>query len=64
MHVLAVDRRPDRFVLTVESDADIVGCPSCGVVAVGHGRRRRVVADAPCFGAASPTRRAWTASRS
>ena len=50
MHVLGVDRQPDRVVLTVESDADVDGCPVCGVVAVGHGRRRRVVADAPCFG--------------
>ena len=50
MHVLGVDRQPDRVVLTVESDADVGGCPVCGVVAVGHGRRRRVVADAPCFG--------------
>jgi transposase len=59
MHVLAVDRWPDRFVLTVESDADVGGCPSCGVVAVGHGRRRRVVADGPCFGV--PVRLVWLA---
>jgi len=59
MHVLAVDRRPDRFVLTVESDADVGGCPSCGVVPVGHGRRQRVVADAPVFGV--PVRLVWLA---
>ncbi len=59
MHVLTVDRLPDRVVLTIESDADVGGCPSCGVVAVGHGRRRRVVADAPCFGI--PVRLVWQA---
>ena len=51
MHVLAVRARATAgWCWTVESDADVGGCPSCGVVAVGHGRRRRVVADAPCFG--------------
>jgi len=32
---------------------------ACGVVAVGHGRRRRSVADAPCFGL--PVRLMWLA---
>jgi hypothetical protein len=61
MHVLTVERGLSRFVLTVESDADadVGGGPSCGVVAVGHGRRRRVVADAPCFGV--PVRLVWLA---
>ena len=38
MHVLAVavDAK-DRLVLTVESDQVEHGCPSCGVLAVGHG---------------------------
>jgi transposase len=49
----------DRVVLTVESDADVGGCPGCGVVAVGHGRRRRAVADAPCIGI--PVRLVWLA---
>jgi transposase len=59
MHVLTVERQPERVVLTIESDADVGGCPQCGVVAVGHGRRRRVVADAPCFGI--PVRLVWLA---
>ena len=59
MHVLGVERTEAALVLTVESDADVGGCPSCGVVAVGHGRRRRVVADAPCFGV--PVRLLWSA---
>ncbi len=59
MHVLRIVREPTRFVLTVESDADVGGCPACGVVAVGHGRRRRTVADAPVFGI--PVRLVWLA---
>ena len=59
MHVLTIRREDMRFVLTIESDADTSGCPSCGVVAVGHGRRRRVVADAPAFGV--PVRLIWHA---
>jgi transposase len=51
MHVLDVeiDGR-QRLVLTVESGELQRGCPSCGVLAVGHGRRLRVMHDAPCFG--------------
>lgn len=51
MHVLdvTVDAR-DRMVLTVESDQIEHGCPSCGVLAAGHGRRVHVVHDAPCLG--------------
>jgi transposase len=50
LHVLEVTRDPDRFVMTVETDADATGCGRCGVVAVGHGRRLHRAADAPCFG--------------
>jgi transposase len=57
MHVLAVDRLPARLVLTIETDADLAGCPSCGVVAVGHGRRVHQAADAPSFG--TPVRLRW-----
>jgi transposase len=63
VHVLDVARDArDRLVVTVETDADIGGCPSCGVVAVGHGRRVHVAADAPCFGAVTVIRwrkRVW-----
>jgi transposase len=52
MHVLDVRRGHRKLVITVETDADVTGCPCCGVVAVGHGRRRVTVSDAPCFGAA------------
>jgi transposase len=52
MHVLDVQRGHRKLVITVESDADTTGCPTCGVVAVGHGRRRVTAVDAPCFGLA------------
>ena len=51
MHVLDVeidDRQ--RLVLTIESGQLEAGCPACGVMAVGHGRRVRILHDAPCFG--------------
>lgn len=59
VHVLTVQCDETRFALTVETDADVGGCPACGVVAVGHGRRRRVIADAPAFGV--PVRLTWLA---
>jgi transposase len=49
-HVLEVTTRDDGvLVLDVESDQTLTGCPDCGVVAVGHGRRVQVLHDAPCF---------------
>jgi hypothetical protein len=51
MHVLEVHLdQYERLVVTVESDVDVGGCPSCGAVAVGRGRRAHEAADAPCFG--------------
>ena len=51
MHVLDVEHdEQQRLVLTVESDATESACPRCGVLAVGHGRRVRILHDAPCFG--------------
>lgn len=57
MHVLDVHRGHRRLVITVETDAAMTGCPECGVIAVGHGRRRVTAADAPCFG--TPVRVVW-----
>ncbi len=55
IHVLAVASRDDgTVVLDVETDQMLAGCPDCGVVAVGHGRRVQVVHDAPCFGRPNP----------
>jgi len=47
VHVEHVDRREDLLVVTVSSPAAPAGCPSCGVVAAGRGRRRRVLHDVP-----------------
>jgi transposase len=57
MHVIDVVHDADRLVVTVESDQDVGGCPACGVVAVGHGRRVHELADAPCF--RTPVRLRW-----
>jgi transposase len=57
MHVLDVRRGHRKLVITVETDAEVTGCPECGVLAVGHGRRRVAAADAPCFGV--PVRLVW-----
>jgi transposase len=39
-----------EWVIYVETDAVSTGCPSCGVVATAHGRRRVVVRDLPVAG--------------
>jgi transposase len=50
MHVLDVEiDDQQRLVLTIESGQMEAACPACGVMAVGHGRRLRVLHDAPCF---------------
>ena len=58
VHVLAVTGR-DAELLTVdvETDQAVTGCPDCGVVAIGHGRRVQQLHDAPCFG--RPVRVRW-----
>ena len=43
--------------LLVETTAEVVGCSSCGVRAVGHGRRRVQVRDLPIAG--RPVRLVW-----
>lgn len=50
MHVLEARVGHRKLVITVETGAEATGCPACGVVPVGHGRRRVEAADAPCFG--------------
>jgi transposase len=57
MHVVEVVDDGCRLVITVETDQDVGGCPACGVVALGHGRRVHELADAPCFG--TPVRLRW-----
>jgi transposase len=51
MHVLDVEiDDQQRLVLTIESGRLEAACPICGVLAVGHGHRARMLHDAPCFG--------------
>jgi transposase len=50
LHVLDVHRGDHGLEIVVETDPEPVGCPSCGVIAAGHGRRQVAAADAPCFG--------------
>ncbi len=56
MHVLDVKDGQSGLVLTVETDQIEQGCPDCGVMAVGHGRRLHVAHDAPRFGRAARVR--------
>ena len=47
--------------MTVETTADFVGCPSCGVRAVAKDRIRVEIRDLPCFG--RPARLVWLKRR-
>ncbi|MCO4252586.1 ISL3 family transposase [Pseudarthrobacter sp. MDT3-9] len=57
MHITSVTEADTGLIVHVETDQTINGCPVCGVVAVGHGRRQIRLHDIPCFG--RPVRRAW-----
>jgi transposase len=63
MHVLDVEVDDlQRLVLTVESGQSEAACRCCGVMAIGHGRRVRVLHDAPSFGRVTVVRwlvRVW-----
>lgn len=48
--VLEVLENPDELVVTIESDADFVGCPQCGSRAEAHDRRPVDIRDLACFG--------------
>ena len=47
LHVEHVDCRDGLLIVIVSSPAAPAGCPSCGVLASGRGRRRRVLHDVP-----------------
>jgi transposase len=59
--VLDVAEFPDELWISVETTADIVGCPRCGVRALAHERRRVDIRDLPCFG--RPVRLIWLKRR-
>src|SRR5215211_893446 len=57
LHVLDVEIvDQQRLVLTIESGQLETACPSCGVLAISHGRRVRILHHAPCFGRVSVLR--------
>ena len=56
-HLMSVARTPQALVLDIESCNQLVGCPSCGVIAQGHGRVVVEVIDAPWAGI--PARIRW-----
>lgn len=60
-HVLDVAERDGQrgpwLRVVVESAPQVMGCPTCGVVAGSHGRRNVALIDTPCFG--RPVRLVW-----
>jgi len=57
LHVIEVVTRDECLRVRVESPPGPMGCPTCGVVALSHGRREVELIDAPCFG--RPVRVVW-----
>lgn len=58
LRVIAVEGRGrDALTVTVESPPHPIGCPGCGVLAVGHGRVGVPLIDAPAMG--RPVRLLW-----
>ena len=49
MVVASIDVEDEHWVL-VSAESDVVGCPTCGVRAVGHGRSVVHVRDLPIAG--------------
>lgn len=47
VHVEHVERGPTSLTVTVSTPWALMGCPACGVVAAGRGRRVRVLHDVP-----------------
>ena len=59
--VLEVSETPHQVVIMVETIADVVGCPRCGVRALAKEGRRVDIRDLPCFG--RPARLVWMKRR-
>jgi transposase len=59
--VLAMDQTDGEWWLLVETTAIVVGCPDCGVRAIGHGRSTVQVRDLP--NGSGPVRLAWRKRR-
>ena len=56
-----VEETPSEVIVTVETTADFVGCPTCGVRAEAQDRVRVDIRDLPCFG--RPARLVWMKRR-
>lgn len=56
VHVEKVERDEGLLTVTVSTSPQVMGCPGCGSIAVGRGRRRRVLHDVP---GASQVRVVW-----
>ena len=59
--VLEVTEDPGELVVVVETDAQVVGCRSCGVRAEAQDRMRIDIRDLTCFG--RPARLVWIKRR-
>ena len=59
--VLEVTETPDELVITIETDADLVGCRRCGVPAEAQDRMPIAIRDLACFG--RPARLVWIKRR-
>jgi len=59
--VLSVEETASEVIVTVETTADFVGCPTCGVRAEAKDRVRVDIRDLPCFG--RPARLVWLKRR-
>jgi transposase len=55
--VLAMIEQDGELFISVETTANVVGCGSCGVRAVGHGRSVTQIRDLPSGG--RPVRMVW-----
>ncbi|MEX5259352.1 helix-turn-helix domain-containing protein [Kocuria sp. CPCC 205263] len=61
VHVLTIERHRSSFALVVETVPSLACCPSCGVLAIGHGRVPVLLHDLPCVGV--PVRVVWRKRR-
>jgi len=59
--VLATSEEDGECFVLVETTRDVVGCPTCGVIATGHGRSVVQVRDLPAGG--RPVRLVWKKRR-
>lgn len=59
--LVSIEATGHGLVMTIETTATIVGCPTCGVIARSKGRDRVELVDLPNFG--RPTRTIWLKRR-